>query len=303
MAGVWAALALGMASGCEKKASPKPAAAASEPGAQKQAASAAGKPTADFSGVVRGIVKLAPGAVLPTAPAPEKPPVNAPPPCRPYGEDDRRIVSLFAGTGGLTPIHLAVTQMTAVPEHKPETRKLFIRNCRLTPALVGAMVGDELQITNESDHPFMPVLPGDPFMRGLMKGESRTVKLEHVGRARISCGFAGYCGESTVLTVKHPLFTVTNERGEFEIRGVPLDQDIMVHAGHMLFEVSTLKTRLTKAEPEKVLEFLLTPITPTGSKPFEVKEADRPKAPGAAGIKGKVEEQAKAESGAAPTGK
>ena len=274
------ALMAGVVSACEKAKAPAPAAKAPEAAEQKAAATAPAKPSADFSGVVRGIVKLAPDATLPMVPAPAKAPANAAPPCRPYGEDDRRIVSKFEGTGGLTPIHLAVTQMKAVPEHKPQTHDVFIRNCRLTPALVGAMLGDELRITNESDQPFMPVFPGDPFMRGLMKGESRTIKLERIGPARVACGFAGYCGETTILTVAHPLFTVTNERGEFEIRGIPLDQDIAVHAGHMLFEVSTLKTRLTKAEPEKVLEFVLTPATPSGTKPFEVKDADKAKTPG-----------------------
>jgi hypothetical protein len=268
---------LGVVGSCGKAAAPAPAEksqavqGANTPGAPKL-------PSADFSGVLRGLVKLAPGATLPMAPPPERPPVNPGGSCRPYAEDDRRVVSQFEGTGGLTPIHLAVTQMKAVPEHKPETHDLHIRNCRLTPAVVGAMVGDELRIVNESDQPFMPVFPGDPFMRGLLKGESRNIKLERFGPAKVSCGFAGYCGESTVITVAHPLYAVTNERGEFEIKGIPLDQDVMVHAGHMLFEVSTLKLRLTKAQPEQTLEFVLTPL-PATAKPFQVKEADRPAKP------------------------
>ena len=284
------ALVLGVVGACEKAAAPAPA----EKTQAVQGSNAAAKPSADFSGVVRGIVKLAEGATLPMAPVPERPPVNPGGSCRPYADDDRRVVSQFAGTGGLTPIHLAVTQMTAVPEHKPQTHDLYIRNCRLTPGVVGAMKGDELRIVNESDQPFMPVFPGDPFMKGLLKGESRTIKLERFGPAKVACGFAGYCGESTIITVAHPLYTVTNERGEFEIKGIPLDQDIMVHAGHMLFEVSTLKMRLTKAEPTKTVEFVLTPL-PATAKPFQVKEADRPAKPeqadDAKGTQGKAGEQ------------
>jgi hypothetical protein len=280
-AGVVLALTLAVVGACEKAAAPAPAPTAPQAGPGQPLAPK--KPSADFSGVVRGIVKLAPGATLPTLPQPKTPPVNATAPCRPFAQDDLRVVSQSADTQGLSPIHIAITQMTAVPETKPTTRDVFIRGCRLTPGVVGAMVGDEIRVLNESDVPLVPRLPGDSFMKGLLKGESRTIKVARFGPAQITCGLGGYCGQSMVIAVAHPLFAVTDGRGEFVIRGVPLDQDITVHAGHMLFAVASQKTRLSKAEPEKTIELVLTPNAP-GAVPFREPAPAKPVAP--AGEKG-----------------
>jgi hypothetical protein len=240
---------------------------ASPAGDRFAAAAAAAKSAADagppirFVGVVRGVVKLAKGQKLPLAPPPLshgiKPPSVAP--CPPIDLTDQRTIALAKQTGGLSPVHLALTGMRAVPPREPATHELFIDACRLRPTLVGAMRGDKLRVTNRSDSAMIPTLPGDKFMRGMMRGETREAPIA-VTQLKVSCGFGSYCGEALVIATTHPLYAVTSSEGFYTIENVPLDQDLNIHAWAPLFDVSSEPFRLSEDKREAVINLVLTPL-------------------------------------------
>jgi hypothetical protein len=219
------------------------------------------KAPVDFSGVLKGIVKLVPGAELPLAPDLGSKAANLGAPCPPYGPADRQIVSMAPETRGLSPAHVAITQMTDVPEHKPVTVDLYIDGCRLGPKLVGVTRDDSIKITNRSELQLLPLLPGDSFLTGIPKGGSRSVKMTRLGPTNIRCGIAGYCGDAMVITLSHSLFAVTDAKGEFVIRNVPLNQELKVHGAHPMIGVTNASFKLTKQKPEATVELVLTPKT------------------------------------------
>ncbi|HEY6878520.1 MAG TPA: hypothetical protein VI299_10905 [Polyangiales bacterium] len=216
--------------------------------------------SASFLGTVRGIVKLAPGATLPIAPPVlshgAKPPSIAP--CPPVDENDQRVVSQSKQTGGLSPIHVALTGMRAVPSREPMAHELFIDACRLRPTLLGVRKGDQVKVTNRSEMALIPQLPGDRFMRGLMRGETQSFEATRV-QTRVQCSFGSYCGETLVIATTHPLYDVTTPEGFFTIEHVPLDQEVTVHAWHPLFEEVSATVTLSARTPEQSVELLLKP--------------------------------------------
>ena len=249
--------------GCGDSSSVKKPAPSSAP--QKQAAVVVAQPKGpkpDFSGVVTGIVKLAPGVQLPLGPDPktsEERVASPPAPCSPWGDLDRRLVRQSATTQGLSPIHVAITEMRAAPDAQPRIHEVRIEDCRLTPTLLGGKLGDEVRVTNQSDVPLLPALPGDPFMRALLKGQSRSFKLERMGPTSITCGFGAFCGESMIIALSHSLYGVTDDEGEFKVERLPLDQDLMLHAWHPLFVVASQRVRLSETASQATVELLLVP--------------------------------------------
>jgi hypothetical protein len=228
------------------------------PGASASAADAG--PALQFLGTVRGIVKLAKGAKLPVTAPPRMHGVEPPSvaPCPPIDASDRRTVELAKQTGGLSPVHVAMTGMHGVPSREPMVHEVFIDACRLRPMLVGAMRGDRVRVTNRSETALIPTMPGDKFMRGLMRGESHEATLQ-LTQTRILCGFGSYCGESLVIATKHPLYAVTSAEGFFTIERVPLDENLRVHAWHPLFEITSAPVRLSDDKREAMVELTLTP--------------------------------------------
>lgn len=220
--------------------------------------------SADFSGRVKGLVKLKEGAALPTSSLPEQMVLQmaaaVPEGCPALSAADERKVEQHPATQGLYPVHIAITQMSAAPPREKRTHELIIEDCRLKPSLVAAMQGDLLRVTNRAHTAFLPVLPGDNFMQAIMPGKSREVEINALGASTVHCGFGGYCGSATLVTVGHSLFAVTDAQGQFEIEGVPLDEELTLHAWNPLFEVTTTTLKLTKAEPGKELVLELTPV-------------------------------------------
>jgi hypothetical protein len=266
------ALALIAGLGACKKKTPD----ASEPSApqDKQAA-----PSADFSGRVKGLVKLREGAALPTLSLPEdvlrQTAATVPEGCPALSAADEQRVEQNPSTGGLSPVHIAITQMSAAPPREKRTQQVFIDDCRLKPGLVAAMHGDVLRVTNRAHTAFLPVLPGDSFMQAIMPGKSREVELNGLGAFDVQCSFGGYCGSTMLVVVAHSLYAVTDSEGRFEITGIPLDEELTLHAWNPLFDVTTASIKLTKAEPEKELELVLTPqVAATGTKPPEEQPTD-----------------------------
>lgn len=218
-------------------------------------------PALEFTGTIRGVVKLAKGQKLPLAPFPQQNGVTPPSAakCPPIDVADQRTVTVAKQTGGLSPVHVALTGMSGAPARPPMVHELYIDGCRLRPTLVGAVKGDQVRVTNRSEAVFVPRLPAGSFMRGLMHGESSEAKLTET-RSRVECSFAAYCGESLVVATTHSLYDVTTPEGFFTIEHVPLDQELTVHAWHPLFQVaSSNPVTLTHAQPEQMVELTLAP--------------------------------------------
>jgi hypothetical protein len=234
----------------------------------------------EFTGSLRGIVKLATGALLPlaTTPTPGKTDTVIAPGCPEIGEADRKPVSESAATGGLFPLHVAITEMTASPQRAPVTHELEIRDCRLWPGMIAAMTGDKLRLTNKSKAPFLPVLPRESFMQAVLPDAHRETTISGIGPMVIRCGFASYCGESVLVSTAHSLYAVTDAEGRFTISGVPLDQELKVHAWHPLFKPATVTIKLSRAERSKDVELAIEPLpTPPEAAPETKPTAAEPK--------------------------
>ena len=228
-------------------------------------------PKVEFKGTLRGNVRLAAGTVLPLAslPVQGKTDTAIAPGCPPIAEPDRHQVSENAETHGLSPLHVAITGMTAAPKRAPVTHELEIRDCRLTPGMIAAMTGDTLRITNKSQAPFLPLMPRESFMQALLPGASREAPIAGIGPMVIKCGFGAYCGESQLLSASHPLYAITDAEGNFTITGVPLDQDLTVHAWHPLFTPVSANFKLTGAERSKDVELRIQPLAAPEQAPAE----------------------------------
>lgn len=218
-------------------------------------------PPPEFKGTIRGIVKLAPGVELPLARPPKMSgqPATSAAPCPPVDENDQRLVARSEATGGVSPVHVALTQMTAAETREPRTHELFIDGCRLRPTMIGTIRGDKVRVTNRSDAPLLPVLPGDRLMTGMTRGESREFTIESTGTLPIRCEVGSFCGQSLVVGVSHPLQAITDDQGRFTIENVPLDQMVMVNAWHPLFKPVSTDLTLSKEQPEQTIELLLEP--------------------------------------------
>jgi hypothetical protein len=216
-------------------------------------------------GVVEGVVRLAPGAELPSytdkdlgkgAPGTTAPPEKCPPPKK----GDRQPVS-HADGGGLRGVMVNAIDFDASPAHEPATHEVAIRDCRLEPRLVVATRGDKLRMVNESDHPFLPRRSGDSFGQGLMKGQDRVVDLDRGGIFRVSCFMGATCGRTDVVVLYHPVHTTTGEGGRFRLENVPAGQALTVHAWHPLFEESSAEVQVAEGETRTV-EIELRPLAP-----------------------------------------
>jgi hypothetical protein len=223
-----------------------------------------------FKGTIEGIVRLADGAELPRienmrdgSPFAM---VAPPPPCSPLADEDFMPVTMTE-TRELRDIHIALTGMSDYPDPEPRTHEVYISDCRLTPRLLGVAVGDSLRITNRSAVSLLPVFTGESFMQAVLPEASRVIKVEKAGASRLACTFGAFCGRTEVLVTAHPLFAVSDAKGHFVIRNVPLDQDLTVHAWHPFFKDSTALVRLTATEPKHSVELVIapSPVAPTGS--------------------------------------
>ncbi len=191
----------------------------------------------------------------------EAPPDRMPPECPAWSDDQLR--PLKPGPDrGIGPVLVSVVGFRKSPPHRKQTHRLVIRGCRLEPTLVAAVVGDEVEVRNESDYPFLPTLGPSPFMQAIPKGQSRTFPLPQGGVTVVYCGFHVPCGWAGVIVQHHPVFALTKPDGSFRIEHVPTEGDqITVHAWHpLLAEASrriepkpgeTLRVDLVLGLPER----------------------------------------------------
>ena len=199
-------------------------------------------------GTVEGVVRLAPGATVPSYaddPAPQigtkRPP--APAQCPPPRTDDRQPVRLVADRA-LSGVLVTASEFARTPEHAPITHSVEIHGCRLAPTLVAATRGDQLRVLNGDDYPFLPTMGSGGLMQALTRGQDRIMPLDRGGVFTLSCGWAVGCGRTDVIVLQHPVHAITDHRGRFRIENVPADDDLKIHAWHPLLHDVTVSTRV-----------------------------------------------------------
>jgi len=271
-------LGLSASVGCAKRAGPEASASAvrSKP------------PATPVETVLVGRVRIEPGRELPSYRSEQlerrvlahvKADKGFPDVCSPESPEDRRPVSLTPD-GYLIGVMLAASEFSETEPAAPTTRQIHIRDCRLTPNLVVARVGDTLRITNDSAFPLLPGLGSDSFNQALIQGQSRDMKLATGGVKSLRCGFSAPCGRSDVVVLSHSYFAVTDGQGEFRIEGFPADETVRINAWHPLFEDVSADVRVSRGE-EKRIELTLSPkplpaSPPSQATPATVRDSSAP---------------------------
>ncbi len=222
------ALSMGCGSGCERQEQ------------EAQEATSGEEESAPALGTVEGVVRMVAGAELPSFPEIRSPAQPAiPEECTPPQiadrqpvamDDERRLAGVLVQASGFS------EQAMEVVAREPVTHELFIRDCRLTPRFIPAVIGDTLKLTNETDYPYLPSLGGGGLTQAVLHGDSREYPLERGGIFSMTCGFAAPCGRADLVVVFHPVHSVTDEGGAFRMENVPPDEDVEIHAWHPLFE-------------------------------------------------------------------
>jgi hypothetical protein len=101
---------------------------------------------------------------------------------------------------------------------------------------IAATRGDRLELTNETDYPFLPWLrPTDSRQPALLHNQTRTIELDQAGAFSAECGFAAACGRMDVIVAYDSVHAVTGEGGRFRITNVPAGRRVEFNAWHPLF--------------------------------------------------------------------
>ncbi|HEY2733302.1 MAG TPA: hypothetical protein VGI70_04920 [Polyangiales bacterium] len=225
--------------------------------------------------VLIGSVRLEPGRELPSYP-PEQMERQVlmhvkggtfPDVCSPPKILDRTPVRL-SDDGKLIGVMAAASDFNRQPPAAKvgSLREVDIKDCRLTPNLVVARIGDVLRVKNEVNYPLFPGLVSDTFNQTLSLGQSRDIPLDSGGVKILACGFTSPCGRTDIVVLSHPYFAVTDDRGEFRIEDFPSDQTVRVNVWHPLFVDASVQVRLAAGETKRI-ELTLTPVPPPTPKP------------------------------------
>lgn len=221
-------------------------------------------------GTVYGKVLLAPGTELPRwsdADIGRDPQVqNTFPECGAPRDSDTLPVTGVGSPTQLVGIMVSATGdrqtfFDALGDWEPQDRTASIRECRLEPKVISATVGDTVVLRNDTNLAFLPHVGPTEFFETLVGGQTRRIPLEHGGMTAIQCGFAAACGRSDLIVILHPVHTVTGTDGRFEMRNVPADQPVQIHAWHPRFRDSMVETRVARNGRVEVT-LTLTPRAP-----------------------------------------
>ena len=113
------------------------------------------------------------------------------------------------------------TQMSL---HQPQKRTIDQRNLKFIPTVVAVMVGESVDFPNndKSWHNVYSKGGANDFDLGLYPpGKTRSKKFDKPGVSRILCN-AHPDMEAFVVVKDHPFFSVTDNRGNYQIENVPL---------------------------------------------------------------------------------
>lgn len=241
-------------------------------GAAESETTANGEPVPPAQvGTIRGRIRLAEGAPLPLLPPYEPTQTNSPAPdfCGPPQVADRRPVS--RSQGGLSGVLVSTTGdpvkfLRELRTRRPQRHEMFIDNCRLRPLFDVVVRNDTLVLNNPSGHGFVPRVDNGT-QAALVQLRAFTPQLRSLefamptaGTHKVSCSIGDPCGESTVIVMAHPVFTLSGRGGEFVIENVPANQDIGVHAWHPLFEASNAEIHVEAGQIHE-MDFVLRPLS------------------------------------------
>jgi hypothetical protein len=186
--------------------------------------------------------------------------------CTPPKIVDRQPVRLTAD-GKLIGVMAAASEFSQhPPAQKLRVHQVVIKDCRLTPALLVAQIGDSIHLSNEVDYPLLPGLGSDTFNQTLSHGQSRDIALDTGGVKLLMCGFTAPCGRTDIIVMAHPYAAVTDDKGEFRIEDFPADETVRLNAWHPLFSEAFISVRVAHGET-KTVELELTPVPPPPPPP------------------------------------
>jgi len=215
-------------------------------------------------GVVEGFVRLAEGATLPSSPPAPGTQLALPAGCPPVGERDRQPVQLGEGRG-LEGVLVAASAFDVTVPHETKTLRIVIRDCRLSPPFLAATRGDRIELTNDSSQPFLARVGGLGMFESILRGQApRVLELERGGVQEISCGVSASCGRTEIITLHHPVHTLSGAGGRFRLDNVPLDDDLEIHAWHPLFREDRATVTVERGSVKHMV-LTLTPAPPSRS--------------------------------------
>ena len=218
-------------------------------------------PVASLSGRLR----LAEGAQLPAYTALDfvrrtlhQHDLPAPPAeCAAAIEDARTPVRLSPDRS-LSGVVIAASDFTRVRERAPKIHKVAIEHCRLKPAIVAAMGGDQILLENRDRFAFEPLIGPTYVGSPLERGDERRVPLAPGGVDSILCSLGAPCGRTDLVVFYHPVHAVTDTEGRFRIDNFPASELVRVVAWHPLFEEKESFVWLEPGEKSSI-ELDLTP--------------------------------------------
>jgi plastocyanin len=127
---------------------------------------------------------------------------------------------------------------TPMTLYKPQKRTIDQRNLKFIPTVIAIMAGESVDFPNndKSWHNVYSKGGANDFDLGLYPpGKTRSKKFDKPGVSRILCN-AHPDMEAFVVVKDHPFFSVTNGRGNYEIKNVPLGK-VRVQIWHPNFDV------------------------------------------------------------------
>ena len=133
------------------------------------------------------------------------------------------------------------------------------------PRTLVAERGDTIHFETELNFPFFPDL-GTGFSRALLPTDPLDLVLDQGGVRTIGCAFANACGRMEVVTLYHPVFTVSDAEGRFRMTNVPANQEIRVTAWHPLFQEIAGNTRVEPGQTVQ-LELVIQPVASAAPAP------------------------------------
>ena len=179
--------------------------------------------------------------------------------CTPPKISDRRPLHVTPD-GKLSGVVVAASNFKkASAPRPPRVHDVVLRDCRLTPSTIIALVGDKLRVTSEVKFPFMPAYGPPSKINTLIPGQTYEVELKTLGASPLQCGFTAPCGRTDVIVLSHGYAALTDEQGNFRIDSFPTGEQVTVSAWHPLLNASETQLEVAPGET-KSIELVVTPL-------------------------------------------
>jgi plastocyanin len=186
--------------------------------------------------------------------APRRKPIAMTGDCETHaGKLDEAVV--VGGKGGLAGVHVRVQSGTAGTHAAPTTPVMIDqKECMYTPRVIGAMVGQEVWISNADPtlHNVHAYAGKKTLFNRPQPSGTKPIKHKKLGKAgdvfTLKCDVHKWMAAFVPIT-DHPFFAVTGDDGTFEISGLAKGTEITLEAWHPTLG---LQTRTVKAGDRKI---------------------------------------------------